>query len=249
MLGIAPQSLSRKLQEHHKLTLDELNQIALHLGKDASDFLLFKSTQPDEANHPKEVIIDAMNVAQNIRQFVKKFKESISSLFAQLLENRGEAERVEIIKELENLPQKYGVETPITDVPATGEIEPPTTDVKAKVELDENGVPVSVIEIANRYGLEIINRPDGVSLVNDPAYSERCIYLFISPKDRTAYFGYSEGDGTYGTTKGKLIAPAMKRLETEKKFNSVRPKIATTAETLPSLLEDLLTGWGYKSKS
>jgi transcriptional regulator with XRE-family HTH domain len=104
VLGIAPQSLSRKLQEHHKLTLDELNRIALYLGKDASDFLLFKeSTQLDGANYPEEVIMDAMNVAQNIRQFVKEFKESISSTFGQIMENKSEAERIEIIKALDEI--------------------------------------------------------------------------------------------------------------------------------------------------
>ena len=114
VLGIAPQSLSRKLQEHHKLTLDELNQIALHLGKDASDFLLFKSTQTDEANHPEEVIMDAMNVAQNIRQSVKEFKESIGSTFEQLLGNESEADQVEIIKTLENLLQHSGSKVAIS---------------------------------------------------------------------------------------------------------------------------------------
>jgi transcriptional regulator with XRE-family HTH domain len=104
VLGIAPQSLSRKLQEHHKLTLDELNRIALYLGKDASDFLLFKeSTQLDGANYPEEVIMDAMNVAQNIRQSVKEFKESISSTFGQIMENKSEAERIEIIKALDEI--------------------------------------------------------------------------------------------------------------------------------------------------
>ena len=111
MLGIAPQSLSRKLQEHHKLTLDELNRIALHLGRDVSDFLLFKeSTQLDEANHSKEVIMNAEHIVQNIRQF----KESISSSFEQLFENRSEAERGELIKELENLVENCGLKAAIS---------------------------------------------------------------------------------------------------------------------------------------
>ena len=115
VLGIAPQSLSRKLQEHHKLTLDELNRIALHLEKDASDFLLFKeSTQLDEANYPEEVIMEAMNVAQNVRQFVKEFKESISSTFEQLLENTSETDRTEVIKAFENLLQHSGSKVAIS---------------------------------------------------------------------------------------------------------------------------------------
>ncbi len=49
VLGLAPENLSRKLRGHHRLTLEELNQIALHLDRDVSDFLLFRA---ETSEHP-----------------------------------------------------------------------------------------------------------------------------------------------------------------------------------------------------
>lgn len=49
MLGITPESLSRKLRGHHKLTLDELNQIALYLREDVDTFFIFAQRLSDNA--------------------------------------------------------------------------------------------------------------------------------------------------------------------------------------------------------
>lgn len=49
MLGITPESLSRKLRGHHKLTLDELNRIVLHLREDVDTFFIFAQRSSDNA--------------------------------------------------------------------------------------------------------------------------------------------------------------------------------------------------------
>jgi len=53
VLGIAPENLSRKLRGHHRLTLEELNQISLYLNRDTSDFLMLRSTPSPKSKEAK----------------------------------------------------------------------------------------------------------------------------------------------------------------------------------------------------
>ena len=67
MLGMHPNTLYRKIRDEHNLTLDELNRIAIVLGKDTHDFLSVVEVEADNneqydledvTNSLKEAFID-----------------------------------------------------------------------------------------------------------------------------------------------------------------------------------------------
>jgi HEAT repeat protein/DNA-binding Xre family transcriptional regulator len=72
VLGIAPENLSRKLRGHHKLTLEELNHIALYLQRDVSDFLIFKSDSSDDSRE--------VNMQEERAAILKRLEEGQISL-------------------------------------------------------------------------------------------------------------------------------------------------------------------------
>jgi DNA-binding Xre family transcriptional regulator len=60
ILGIAPENLSRKVRGHHRLTLEELNQISTHLRCDVDEFLLFTTEPSDEEKQMREDRADVL---------------------------------------------------------------------------------------------------------------------------------------------------------------------------------------------
>ena len=68
MLGIHPNTLYRKILGGHKLTLDELNQIAVILGKDTHDFLSVAEVETDTNEQELNPDYDLEDVTDSLKE-------------------------------------------------------------------------------------------------------------------------------------------------------------------------------------
>jgi plasmid maintenance system antidote protein VapI len=68
MLGVHPNTLYRKIRGEHKLTLDELNQIAVMLGKDTYDFLSVAEVETDSSEQELNPAYDLEDVTDSLKE-------------------------------------------------------------------------------------------------------------------------------------------------------------------------------------
>jgi len=68
MLGIHPDTLYRKIRGKYKLTLDELNQIAVILGKDTYNFLSVAEVETDGDEQELNPDYDLEDVTDSLKE-------------------------------------------------------------------------------------------------------------------------------------------------------------------------------------
>jgi plasmid maintenance system antidote protein VapI len=68
ILGIHPNTLYRKIRGKHRLTLDELNQIAVSVGKDTYDFLSVAEVETNSDEQELNPDYDMEDVTDSLKE-------------------------------------------------------------------------------------------------------------------------------------------------------------------------------------